>query len=100
MLSIQEIAGKCMLPSDVSSLNTFMIEKIWKSICNPVYPVGHNFYDEIHHTVKRLLKMSFDARAFADSVLADLQQGELGDVVASFILGNTDYDSEDFSNYI
>ena len=42
-----------------------------------------------------LPKMSLDARAFAD-----LQQGELGDVVASFVLGNTDYDSEDFSNYI
>ena len=73
---------------------------LWKSICNPVYPVGHNFYDEIPHAVERLPKLSSDARAFADSVFAELQQEELGDVVASFVRGNTDYDSEDFSNYI
>ena len=91
MLSIQEIARECSLRSDVPALNNFTIEQqIWKSICNPIYPVGHNFYDEIPHTVKRLPKMSLDAQVFAESVLSDLQQGELGDVVSRFLQGNTE----------
>ena len=91
MLSIEEISRKCGLPHDVSSLKSFTIEtEIWNNICNPVYPIEHNFYDEIHHTLKRLPKMSLDARAFADYVLSDLNQGELGDVVSSFVTGNTE----------
>ena len=101
MVSIEEIARKCRVTSALPSINSFTIEEeIWKNICNPVYPIEHNFYDEIPHTVKRLPKMSLEACAFADSVLADVEQGELGDVVSSFILGKSEYDLEDFSNYI
>ena len=86
MLSMQEIACQCELPSNIQRLKNFQIEKkLWKKICSPVYPVGHYYYGEVAHQVKRLPKMNQEARAFANLIMKELEKGEKGDLVASFV---------------
>jgi len=56
-----------------------------EKICSPVYPVGHNYYDEVPHYVERLPKMNQDASEFAAFIMKELDKGEKGDLVARFV---------------